>query len=381
MSSISKHKFHRLRFAERFGSSHGVSHVFRPRKRPLDPDMLLTDDNLRSDERVIWFGAAVFFAMTALVPLIGILIPEFPGISVPPELRDTGQLITAVVGITFAVVWLICGVRNVPTLFWLHPMIGLGTLLIAISMLDDISYAPDVVALLIMPAIAAAFFLPVRQAIPHIAIIAALIMYVAIVNIDLPYAGAELGLMMIFLVSTSAIMAVARDRIQRGIAYNVDLAGKDPLTGVANLRQLRERISFEVRRADRREQPLTVLMVDLDDFGRVNDEFSHTLGDAVLVACARAMQREVRGSELLARRSSDEFAVVTVGETEEELNSLTERLRAAVRKERERLCPGVSTEFTSGQATWREGESGEALMRRADRSLHVAKSLGSGFMR
>ncbi|MBJ7348286.1 MAG: GGDEF domain-containing protein [Thermoleophilaceae bacterium] len=381
MSSISKHKFHRLRFAERFGSSHGVSNVFRPNKRPLDPDMLLTDDNLRSDERVIWFGAAAFFAMTALVPLIGILIPDFPGITVPPELRDTGQLITGVAGITFAAVWLICGLRNVPTMFWLHPIIGLGTLLIAISMFDDIAYAPDVVGFLIMPAIAATFFLPVRQAIPHVAIIAGLIIYVAAANTDLPYAGAELGLMMIFLISTSAMMAMARDRIQRGIAYNVDLAGKDPLTGVANLRQLRERINFEVKRADRREQPLTILMIDLDDFSRVNDEFSHTLGDAVLVACAQAMQRVVRGSELLARRSSDEFAVITVGETEEELNALTERLRAAVRKERERLCPDVTPEFTVGQATWREGENGEALLRRADRSLHVARSLGYGFMR
>ena len=92
-----------------------------------------------------------------------------------------------------------------------------------------------------------------------------------------------------FTMMGAGMLMVARKRIQDGIIHNVALAGRDPLTGVANLRKFNERLRTEIDRAERSGEPLTLLMIDLDDFKRVNDEYSYTLGDAVLVASARAM--------------------------------------------------------------------------------------------
>lgn len=376
MPRIPKHQFHFHRLAERIGPRHAVASTFRPRRKPLDPDGLVADESLRVSEGVIWYGAAALYGVTGLIGLFGAAVPDFFGMHVPYELRDPLQVTTSVVALVLAGVWVWFGWQNMPTIHWLHPMIGLSVLLLALATLEDMQYATEMMGFFIMPAIAAAFYLPLRQAIPHLIAIAAVLVYIGVYNAGQEYAGSEVGFMLIFLFSASMIMALARDRIQRGIELNVEIAGRDPLTGVANLRELRERLKTEVRRSQRRDAPLTVVMVDFDDFKLVNEQHSHTLGDAVLVACARAMQRVVRKGEMLARRGGDEFAVIAVGETSEELNGLIERLRGAVRRERERLCPGVTPEISVGFATWREGESGEALIRRADSSLHIARSLG-----
>jgi diguanylate cyclase (GGDEF)-like protein len=114
-------------------------------------------------------------------------------------------------------------------------------------------------------------------------------------------------------------------------------------------------------------------MIDLDDFKLVNDEYSYTLGDAVLVASARAMSRVVRGNELLARRGGDEFAVIATGADVEAADALAQRIRRAIRRERLKLCPDVTPDASVGVAEWRIGESPAELIRRADSALHVSK--------
>jgi diguanylate cyclase (GGDEF)-like protein len=166
---------------------------------------------------------------------------------------------------------------------------------------------------------------------------------------------------------------VARKRIQDGIVHNVALAGRDPLTGVANLRKFNERLATEISRAERSGAALTMLMIDLDDFKKVNDDYSYTLGDAVLAASAHAMNDVVRANELLARRGGDEFAVIAVGADAADATLLAERVRAGVRRERERLCPDVSPEASVGVVEWLPGESPEELVRRADAALKGAK--------
>jgi diguanylate cyclase (GGDEF)-like protein len=166
---------------------------------------------------------------------------------------------------------------------------------------------------------------------------------------------------------------VARKRIQDGIIHNVALAGRDPLTGVANLRKFNERLQSEIDRSERSGEPLTLLMIDLDDFKRVNDEYSYTLGDAVLAASARAMESVVRTNELLARRGGDEFAVIAVGADVASGENLAARIREVVRRERTRLCPDVSPGASVGAVEWVSGETPEKLVRRADAALKAAK--------
>ena len=88
-----------------------------------------------------------------------------------------------------------------------------------------------------------------------------------------------------------------------------NLADRDPLTGFFNHRYLHERLSEEVVRAVRTRRPLSVVMLDLDDFKLVNDTFGHVYGDGVLVHVAELIRGALRASDVAARYGGDEFAL------------------------------------------------------------------------
>jgi diguanylate cyclase (GGDEF)-like protein len=342
-------------------------------RRPLEPNVVLTDERLRVNPNVVWIGAAAVYAIAGIVPLLAYAFYSIPGTNAPSGLLGPAPTIVAGFAVALAGFWLYMAKRNVPALPWLHPIIGVGTILIGVVAITSNQYGVDVLSYLLLPGMAAAFFMPLKPAAIHLSAITAVMILVGAVQ-PAPQTDYTLILNIIFFtLVAAALLAFARTRIQDGILHNVALAGRDPLTGVANLRKFNERLQTEIDRADRHDNPLTLLMIDLDDFKQVNDRFSYTLGDAVLVSSARAMQRVVRGTELLARRGGDEFAVIAVGVDGEGAAALTERIRQAVRRERTKLCPDVSPEASVGFAEWRTGESLHDLMRRADSALHVAK--------
>ncbi len=369
--------FHWHRFSVRAGSSHAAENVFRKQRRPLDPDTAIAaDESLRTRERAVWFAGAVSFAICGTVPFVAQWLPSFPGFEIPPDMVGAWQIGAGLAAFAIAAVFVACGFNDIPTLPWLPFSLSCAIVLMSVAILSIPQYAPELMGLYILPAIAASFYLPPRLALPFILVIGGALVYIGYYNRDEPYGVVEASLMMIFLIGSSTIMALARDRIQQGISLNVEIAGRDPLTGAANLRRLRERLDDEIRRAKRRSMPVTLILLDLDDFGSVNARFSHTLGDAVLVASSIAMQKLIRKDELLARCGDDEFAVVAVGESGDDLVALIDRLRRAVMIERQRLCPDVSVAVSTGYATWRPGESATAMMRRADSALHIGRMNG-----
>jgi diguanylate cyclase (GGDEF)-like protein len=88
------------------------------------------------------------------------------------------------------------------------------------------------------------------------------------------------------------------------------LADRDPLTGFYNHRYLHERLGEEVVRAQRSRKPLSVLMLDVDDFKLVNDTFGHLFGDRVLAWVAERIRSTLRGPDVPARYGGDEFAII-----------------------------------------------------------------------
>jgi len=158
-----------------------------------------------------------------------------------------------------------------------------------------------------------------------------------------------------------------------------NLADRDPLTGFFNHRYLHERLSEEVVRAVRTRRPLSVVMLDLDDFKLVNDTFGHVYGDRVLVHVADLIRSTLRGSDVAARYGGDEFALILPETGHDDAGRAAERVLDAFRASpfaaegRQPFPLGASI----GIATHpRDGRSGAELIAVADAGLYDSKDAG-----
>jgi diguanylate cyclase (GGDEF)-like protein len=150
-------------------------------------------------------------------------------------------------------------------------------------------------------------------------------------------------------------------------------AATDPLTGLANRRSFEQALAREWKVSRRGLVESSLMLIDLDDFKSVNDRYSHSVGDEVLVATARAIRDNIRADELAARRGGDEFAVVCTLDREQDLVDLAERLARAVAEARLRACSDVLPTASVGYVVWRPGESCDSFMARVDQELHRSK--------
>ncbi len=153
-------------------------------------------------------------------------------------------------------------------------------------------------------------------------------------------------------------------------------ARTDSLTGLLNHGAVQVRLQDEIQRAQRNGEPLSCLLVDLDDFKPVNDAHGHLVGDQVLQEIAGALVEEFRGYDGIGRFGGDEFVLVLTGMDEEPAQQAAERLRTAVSRTAAAndLAAGVTASV--GVARWREPLSASELLDRADRALLLAKRRG-----
>lgn len=167
----------------------------------------------------------------------------------------------------------------------------------------------------------------------------------------------------------NAELAEAADRHQRDALH-------DPLTGLANRRHLDGRLA-ELVAAMRPGEVLALALIDVDAFKRINDTFTHTLGDAVLRAVADGLRGECRGADLPARFGGDEFVLVLPGTPIEGARQMLERLRDSIgTRDWSALDPQLAVTLSAGVTALRPGDSIDALVRRADEALYAAKKQG-----
>lgn len=153
------------------------------------------------------------------------------------------------------------------------------------------------------------------------------------------------------------------------------LARIDGLTGLANRRMLEETLPREAARANRLNESLSVIFVDVDHFKPINDEFGHKAGDQVLAQLGTIIKSQLRSYELAARFGGDEVVLLLPGTTREGAILIAERIR-------ERVGILVIPEYprqvavSMGIAALGIGETGEELVARADEALYRAKGKG-----
>src|SRR4051794_27969340 len=151
------------------------------------------------------------------------------------------------------------------------------------------------------------------------------------------------------------------------------MATSDPLTGLANHRTFHERLKAEVARALRHHRPLTLVLLDLDQFKEINDTAGHGAGDKVLAAVAVELLAAARSEDVLARIGGDEFALLLPETGSLDALAFVERLRGRISADK---IDDYRITLSAGISDMSQATSSEQLFRFADGALYWSKAKG-----
>jgi len=166
----------------------------------------------------------------------------------------------------------------------------------------------------------------------------------------------------------------ARKRIEEKLRI---MANRDALTKVYNRRRFLEFLEMEVKKVKRTNKALCLMILDIDKFKNINDQFGHAVGDQVLCHFTTVVSSGIREIDVFGRLGGEEFGVILPETSREEALVVAERLRSMVEKQGLISAMGnINITVSIGIAELRAGESGERLIARADAAMYVAKQNG-----
>lgn len=164
-----------------------------------------------------------------------------------------------------------------------------------------------------------------------------------------------------------------RDRLEESL----EMAVKDPLTGLFNRRYASSRLGQALDGLAAGGEPVSAALMDIDHFKRINDTWGHAAGDAVLEGFAARIMREMRAIDIAARFGGEEFILILPGTRADAALEAAERVRAAVARDAFHGPEGdLNVTVSVGVAEARPGDDVEDLIGRADAALYEAKASG-----
>lgn len=199
-----------------------------------------------------------------------------------------------------------------------------------------------------------------------------------------PKSNDEVGALVVAFNEMSASLAEAHEelktssaKIQEQAAKLKELSVRDELTGLHNRRHFNENATLLLSQARRYDQPFSVMIGDIDFFKRINDNFSHAIGDEVLRHVARLLREGTRASDIVARYGGEEFVIAFPQTPVESAAQYCDRLRAVIEKHD---WPSIHPDLRVTMSMGLDGDTSrsylEDLVAAADARLYVAKSEG-----
>jgi len=166
------------------------------------------------------------------------------------------------------------------------------------------------------------------------------------------------------------------EELQRANEVLEQLSITDGLTKLHNHRYFQEALAREIKRVARSNEPLSILLLDIDDFKALNDRHGHAEGDALLVHIAHVLNESVRESDVLARYGGEEFVVLATGTDLEGAVFLAEKLRTAVAESMVTTTEGARLRVTVSIGVSEFAGDRKRFFAAADRALYRAKGAG-----
>jgi diguanylate cyclase (GGDEF)-like protein/PAS domain S-box-containing protein len=178
---------------------------------------------------------------------------------------------------------------------------------------------------------------------------------------------------------TPQLVVVFRDITERKAAEQrlTQLALHDALTGLPNRANFEQHLADALARRRRSGGQLALMVLDVDNFKKVNDSLGHAAGDLLLIAFAKRLQGALREIDLVARLGGDEFTVIAEGLKDSgDAVAIADKVIATMRDPIDVDGRALSASTSIGLALYREGDTAPTLMQRADKAMYQAKRAG-----
>lgn len=342
---------------------------------PIDPDTAEPPTPSGLDRRVAALSVAALLVIGALMGSVNLVVDGVLREG-GPRWAYAGTMVLLLALAANLVVRGRIGQRHTLALVLLGDLIYL---VVVLCIQDPLRYATPL--MLLFPALAAAWFLRLRWLCLHMVVITAVCLAALWPSYDSTVGlVVQVGVSAATLNAASAAVFLLRHRVQRLLTATETLSLQDPLTGLYNRRYLVEQAPRLWAQARREGGRLCAVVLDLDHFKRLNDEFGHAVGDDVLHAVARALATTVRPTDLLARTGGEELVVLGSVGIPAEAPGVAERLRLAVAGARGDAGHAVTASVGVAVAAPEDDEDPVValwqLVARADTAMYAAKRGG-----